>query len=220
MNDPTCIADARPLLRTLHLHTPVDAAYLDRVDAQLHAILYARLIAYRQRFLFARQRKALLLLAKGLSVLGLLAALLSVVIEAPSFRPVSLGLVLVFVLLLALLWDTQKLAQRFATPSVRYWSKLARTHTNTMLRQARARAPFDAEYELRGDLAVYFRTGSTRADVAWTRRLRGHRLAADGFTLLFKKPLSLYPYAIFLHVPSGDFDAHLDAVGCRSLGPV
>lgn len=206
----------------LHLSTPVDAAYLDRVQAQLQPILYARQLAHRQRYIFPRLTVRLLATARLLSASGLLLALSMQWFGNPQFHGMPLNLLFAafFASMLAWLWHPQRLAQRISTPSPRFWNRIARSRTTTLLMRARKRAPFLAEYELRGDMAVYFRTSAARADVAWTRRLAGYRLAADGFTLLFKKAGAPNPYAIILHAPADQLDGYLDALGVAALTDV
>jgi hypothetical protein len=206
----------------LRLRSSIDAGYLERIAPALQAIFYQRLIAQRARFQFFRQyRYRAMVAVKCLSALGLALSLVFIATGGLRYQGarVDLAFLLFFGLMLALAWNPRRMTDWLATPSRPYWSGLAKRHTNTLLKKARASVPFVAEYELRGDLIVYFRLRGGRAEVAWTRRLHGHRLGGDGFTLLYKMETSVAPYMIILHAAPDALDTHLDGLGIGPLAP-
>lgn len=198
------------------LRSTVDAAVLERVAPQIEAILLGRLMAHRARFVRPyRARPRLLAFAGRCCMAGLLVALAFTASGGLEFGPYRLDLLfaLFFVVGLALTFTLPRFEAWVRAPWPAWWRRLARRRTDAMLADARARAPFDAQYDSDGDMLTYTRIHHDGegeiADVQWRRSLARQAVQGDGFTLLFEDGRALVPSAIVLHPPSAAFDALL-----------
>lgn len=207
----------RPVCQ-LRLKTHISGEFLDRVETELLAILHDCLMAHRSRFIYPKFRQFLFSLLKPLSILGL-SVTFFLIATCRNLYTIRLGIACgtFFAVTLALSWNKNKLAEKLDEFYRPYWKWLAKTRVKSMLRIARKMAPFDAEYDFRGDLAAYYRTTNESAKFVWVRRLKGFRLAGSCFTLFFKKEKSIYPYAIILHEASAEFESYLEEAGMRPI---
>jgi glutaredoxin len=176
-------------------------------------------LAHRDRFSYSRIQRALFGVAKFFGLLGLAFCLSELTINHANFKFIAttLGYALFFLLALVLTWNPAVLARKRKAMFERYWARLAEKHASRVLRKAKKAAPYCAEYDLRGDLAVSYRSRDGKSDPAWTRRLSGYHDIRDGFTLLYKTEKSPYPYALIFHGESAELHAYLNEVGMRSL---
>jgi len=227
----------------LHLSTRVDAAFLDRAQQELEAVLQARMtaafvrraLAWRPRALrhgtaFARWRLLRVVGSRawviGLSALSL--AWLYFVLEAApgadllGSREADLGLGAAG---LAAAWFPHR---RWAAWVDRYTARpprsrlvglMARLNARTLLRQARRAAPFEAQYRLDGTRAVYARIAGDRRSVVWERTLAGWRHSGEHVTLLFKTETAEMPDCLILHDAPASFETHLAAHGIKACLP-
>ncbi len=204
-------------MRELRLTTQITADFLDRVESELISIFHDCLMAHRRRFMHPGFYSVLFALGKLLSASGLALSFLLCAMGGFIYHSVRIDVVfiLLFSLLLAVFWNKQKRMDKLWTSYRPYWMWLARKRANRMLKAAKKTAPFAAEYDFRGDLAVYYRTKNESAEFVWARKIKGFHLAGSGFTLLFKKQGAIYPYAIILHAPSTEFESYVDESGVR-----
>ncbi len=70
------------------------------------------------------------------------------------------------------------------------------------VKKARKLTPFQAEYDIKGDLITYYRAKDDVWKLAWTRRLKGVAIHGQSATLFFRKWTSIQPTMVILH---GDF---------------
>ncbi|GGB82579.1 hypothetical protein [Pseudoduganella buxea] len=208
------------------LRSTVDAAALERMAPALEAILLGRLMAHRARFVKPYQpRPRLAAFIKRCCVAGLLLSLAFTASGGLEFGPYRLDLLcaVAFVAILALSFVPPRLEAWVRRPWHRYWHHLARVRTNTILKAARASAPFDAQYDIDEGQLRYTRIrgddGEGNAQVQWRRPLAGIAVPGPGFTLLFKHARALGPTLIVLHAPSAAFDAMLARHGVHCLPP-
>ena len=68
-----------------------------------------------------------------------------------------------------------------------------------MLAHARKRAPFQAQYSIKGDLIAYFCGKNDNWQQLWSRRLKGYAILGQHVAVLFRKPTSLYPMMLIMH---------------------
>jgi len=206
-------------MKQFRLTKKVDADFLTQTEAVLYSIFRQRLLAYRDRFNYPKIYRASFGIAKLASLLGLTVSLAALTNSDVTFQSAGqwLGLILFFLLSLALTWDAKRLEATRRKLFGPYWAWLAKKNAGRLLKRARKVAPFVAEYDFRGNLAVYYRTQHETSDLAWARRLSGHRIVGNGFTLFYKTEKSLQPYAIILHEPSIELDLYLDELGIRSI---
>ncbi len=211
------------------LKATIDADEIARVDGALKAALLHQLLADRAR----RMARADILrrfgwtsaeaanIAKWLSVAGMVMALAFTVTGGLEFHGQRADLVfeLFFATMIAW-WSVVPRAMAWMhAPWQAYWHHFASVKANSLLKKARAIARFEARYEFQDDSVAYFRSVGGHAEFAWRRRLHGLRVSGAGFTLLYKKPTSRFPYAIFLHQPSTQFDELLDGLAVRPMAP-
>lgn len=207
-------------MKQFQLNTNITVDFLTQVETALVSIFHERFLVYQDRFHYRRIQRTLLVIVKFLSLLGLVALLLTLAIDHASFKSdgEAIWLIGVFLLLLALTWAPKKLEEkrrRFFRP---YWTWLSKRYAKGLLKKAKKIAPFVAEYDFRGDLATYYRTKNEKSQCVWTRKIHGYRLSGSGFTLFYKKEKSLHPYAIVLHDSAKEFELYLDALEIRPLG--
>jgi hypothetical protein len=82
--------------------------------------------------------------------------------------------------------------------------KRARRQADRCVKAARRLAPFEAEFDFRGDLLLYLRGKEDLWQLAWSRRLgrfreRGVAVQAGSVTAIFRRPRSLGPSVVILH---------------------
>lgn len=198
----------------LHLRSTVDGAALERMAPHIEAILLGRLMAHRARFVRPyRPRPRLIAFAGRCCMAGLLVALAFTASGGLAFGPYRLDLLfaLCFVAGLALTFTLPRLDAWVRAPWPAWWQRLARRRTDAILKEARAMAPFDAQYDSDGEHLTYTRIhhdgGQDIATVQWRRSLARMPVAGDGFTLFFEHERALLPALIVLHPPSAAFDA-------------
>ncbi|MGZ3241395.1 MAG: glutaredoxin family protein [Burkholderiaceae bacterium] len=202
-------------MNQFRLNTNVTSDFLAQIEPELRSIIHARLLDIQKRFSYPKISRALLEIARLLSLLGL-AAMLWHVTANWSLRSLAsaLGYILFFTLILVLAWNPKSLAQRRFP---QYWSWLAKRRTRGMLKRATRLAPYISDYEFRGDLATCYRTKDDKSTCAWMRRMSGCRIDSRGFTLLYKKEKSLHPYAIILHDSSMELESYLEGLGIKAI---
>jgi hypothetical protein len=215
--------EGSPLPR-LNLIAWVDRPVLDQVRLHLIDTLYTHKLAGRRRYIarfsFPRFRTAICYLGMVDCALGFAFVLWYVSAGLPSPIPGSHPLLeallfgFVFIVCWIRLW--RRPGRR---PWRRYWRYLARVETDRMLKQARAAAPFSAEYTVIGRELVYMRVFEADVRFQWRRRLRGWSLEGAGYTLLFKKQWSWAPYGIILHPPCAELNACLRQAGVQPIVP-
>ncbi len=149
-------------------------------------------------------------------MIGLLLALGYTAYGGISFRGIRLDLWFAgfFALLLPFGWFINMDRTNESRPLYKW---LARPYTRPLFRTARKRAPFTAEYEFRGDLVVYFRITGDKSEVVWHNRMYGVSCSGNGYTMLYKNSRSFKPHALFLHHPSAEFNALLEALGITPM---
>lgn len=216
-------------MNQLQLKTDISTDGLAQIEVELVSIFYECLMKYRSRIIHHRIPRLLSAAVKPLCLLGLLLSLLGSIASGVVFTYmefdyvfscfflIQLLFVLFFLFMLVLFWDKNKAEQRYSKIYVPYWMWLAKLRASSMLKVAKKTAPFTAEYDFRGDLAVYFRTKNEAAAFVWSRRIKGFHLAGSRFTLLFKKEKSNYPYAIILHDLSGALESYLTELGIQAF---
>jgi hypothetical protein len=72
------------------------------------------------------------------------------------------------------------------------------------MRVAKRFAPYEADFDLKGDLLTYARGKEGEWQYAWHRKLskfraRGIAVQSDSVTVVFRRPTSLVPSMVILH---------------------
>ena len=87
---------------------------------------------------------------------------------------------------------------------------------------ARKRAPYKAEYDIKGGSVSYYREKDGELKLVWTRKLEGVAIQGDFATVIFKKWTSFIPAIVILHK---DFEVVRKSLGeqkidCRLFGDI
>jgi hypothetical protein len=206
--------------RRLQLNTHVTADFLARVEPELVSVFLDCLMSSSGRFYDSKSLAALFMAVKLLSAFGLALSLYLVMMGGAIYRSVRLDLVLAafFCLMLFWYWNKEKSVARIQARYQRVWRWLARKQARRILKVAFKTAPFDAEYDLRDDWLAYYRSKNGKYAFAWARQLSGLRVTGNGFTLFYKKKVTIHPHAIVLHDPSAALASYLNASGVRNVG--
>ncbi|MFZ6743667.1 hypothetical protein ACO0LC_10610 [Undibacterium sp. JH2W] len=213
-------AEQEPSQAQLQLKTSITPAFMQALEVELQQILHGRFMALRQRMMPANTVARLRTVVKYLSLLGLSLCLLMFVMGGMLFHGVRVdaAFTVFFLGMLVLHWDKNKRPTWSEKLFMPYWNWLAKNSTNRMLKIAKASAPFSAEYHFQGNTASYHRVSSTGSMQAWKREIRHVYLPGQRISLLFKKPSSIYPYAIILHEQPQELAAYLEGLGLGRIG--
>jgi hypothetical protein len=203
-----------PMSQSFSLQSHVDAALLDRVESECDAILWHQRQRYNQHWYQSRQFTRV---TTGLRIFGLVVSGLGIAVSlyylvCRQFLPQWLFLVF-FVLAGIFFLFLPKLQARI----VRRMQKAGRPACRRMARRyvgrARKRAPFEAEYTIRGDLVSCYREKDGLHKQAWSRRIRGYVFVGEHVALVFRKPSSLFPRMLILGSDPEALAAALDDLG-------
>jgi hypothetical protein len=204
-------------MEQLRLRTEIDRDFLAGVEGRLTEIYHRRFLEFRDRYRVGRTALALLAV-KLLSMAGLAVTIAALLIDRSALGPLPLasGFMLFFLLALVLTWNPHRAEERLTRLLDPYWRWLATTSARGLIKRAIKVAPFAAEYDFRGDLAVYYRTFADKSSMVWRRYIKGWRLSGPGFVLLYKTEKSLHPYGIILHASPDELEAYLEHLGVRA----
>ena len=200
--------DAAPT-QELQFRLHVDAAHCDRAAQGLRTMAIHQYRSQVRRFeaigWFERMRAVLVKLSPAIAVLLLVLAVVAGSLGAMqrTSRGVLFGLTvlllleaIVFVLITLRFQGTNTWVRtRFET----WFGNRALAH----MRKARQAAPFEAVYDLRGELLAYSRVKDGQWTLRWHRQLgkyraRGVCLRTPGLLVVFPKPGSVVPVVLVL----------------------
>ena len=136
----------------------------------------------------------------------------------PSHRGIWFALAAILFLEAVALWLLSSRADRFGTGLRLRFESLFGNRAAARMRKTRQAAPFEAVYDLRGDLLTYSRVQQGQWMHRWHRRLgllrpRGVALRTPGLLAIFGKPGRVVPAIVIL---TADDDAMAAAI--RALG--
>ena len=186
----------------------VDAAHCERASAALTQILRSR-AEFRAKQRYAawwnpRLAKWARIFALVTAVFGLAVTLSLRLFDTSDWaRPPSAWFIPVFSAFIVFMLLQPRLEGPLRDWSFRVASLgIGRTVARVM-REASRLAPFEADYELKGDLMVYCRGKDANWRLGWSRNLGkirpgGHAVQAESLTVLFRKPTSVLPWAVIL----------------------
>lgn len=220
MHTPDPLAKHPPVLR---LRMLIDAPTLERIAPELEAAFHTRLLANRVRGgvelrlqeselkmqqAFAQAPKLHILMVWG-SAIGLLVALAFAANGGLKLHGVRLDIVcmIFFGLIFALLALLPRVITWQQQPWEWLWRKMARRLVARQLKSARALAPFEAQYDLDGNVVTYTRITNSASTVRWSRTLTGPGIFGNGYSLFFD-PAPSMQCVLLLHAP----DARLAAL--------
>ncbi len=195
----------------IRLRKTITAEFLEQTEPQLVSLIHERLIEFRKRHLSSTIYRLAISIIKPVTILGVLASLCLIYLGGHLlFAIVSLTF---FAIVLVLFWDKDKVEARTVAIGKRYWHWHAAVHAKRMLKVAKRTAPFNAEYDFRGDLLTYYRTTDTRSELGWARRIAGIRYGGNGFVLIYKSAKSFYPNTLILLDSSDVPISYWDEIG-------
>lgn len=220
MHTPAPLAEHLPVLR---LRTLIDASALERIAPELEAAFHARLLANRVRGgverrlqeselkmqqAFAQAPRLHVMMVWG-SAIGLLIALAFAASGGLWLHGYRLDIVCMvfFGLIFGLLALLPRIIIWQQRPWEWLWRSMARRLVDRQLKSARALAPFEAQYELDGNVVTYTRITKTASTVRWSRSLTGPGIFGNGYSLFFD-PAPSMQCVLLLHAP----DARLAAL--------
>lgn len=209
-------------MQTLKLQSDITAEFLAATEEQLAAIILQRLTerTNRMRMSFFQQKVVpwLAVIIRVLCVFLLIVTLPGFFMEESFCNSLTTNFFLSAFSagMLWLFWDLKKLDAKLNVFNERTNAWAAKKHAKMILRQVNKLAPFQAEYDFRGDLVVYYRIKNDAALFAWSRKIKGFFIVGQGFTLLYKNEKAPYPYAVLFH-ESDELANYLIAQNCPQL---
>jgi hypothetical protein len=187
----------------------VDADHCQRAADELYGILRIQQRGFAERWNAARTTRVIIGVARWVGLIGSLLGLFIVgallyfdtrewAVQPPVwYLPVFVAFFLFFAF-----------TSRFVA-GLHRWSygradKRARRQADRCVSQARRLAPYEAEFDFRGDLLLYLRGKEGVWQLAWSRLLgkfreKGLAVQAERVTVVFKRPKSLEPAVVILH---------------------
>jgi hypothetical protein len=186
----------------------VDSAHCQRAADELYEVLLAQERAFLARWHAARGMGAIVKIAR---VVGFVASLLGLVLISPllyfdttswATQPPPWTIAL-FIAFAAFFVFQPRIATGIREWSLRSADKRARRHADKGLRMARNLAPFEADYDLKGDLLIYTRGGKDQWQLGWSQALAKFRVGGvavqmPSITVIFKRSSSLMPAVLIL----------------------
>ncbi len=77
--------------------------------------------------------------------------------------------------------------------------KVGEKQARILLKKAKKLAPYQAEYEINGDLINYYRVKNDSRKLAWSRKATGVAYYGNKTTLFFRKWNSILPRMLIFH---------------------
>src|SRR5262245_59336139 len=186
----------------------VDADHCQRAVDELSQIFRVQHRNFVERWNAARTTRVVIGVARWMGLIGSLLGLL--LIGALRYfdtrewatQP-ELGYIPLFAALLLFFVFTPWVVKRLQRWSFGRAERNARRQAEKCVKQARALAPYEAEFDFRGELLLYLRGKDGVWNLAWSRKLgkfreRGLAIQAENVTVIFPKPRSLSPEVIIL----------------------
>jgi hypothetical protein len=186
----------------------VDAAHCNRAADELNAILREQERAFVTRWHSSKLMSAAVKTARAagmsLSVLGLAlcSGLLYFDTRSWSTQP-SIWFIPTFVAVFPIFLFQPRIERRVREWSLGRADRRARRNAERAVRAARRLAPFEADYDLKGDLLVYSRGKDGAWRLTWSRMLRkfqprGVAFQSASVTAIFRRSSSLVPSLVIL----------------------
>lgn len=183
----------------------IDSDLLDRAEEEAFHILLEQRLAFNDRWYtrpsVIKAMSFLRILGLSISVLGALISIVAVTMT-PAWCPAWMQFeifILIFVLAAFLFYYLpsidRSIKDRVKNISINSCMKLA----GKCVKAARNAVPYQAEYEIKGDLISYYRGSNDVWELAWSRRLKGVVIHGESITIFFRKWTSIQPVMIVLH---------------------
>lgn len=193
----------------MKIKSNIDLRLVDRAEEEAFQILLKRRLSFNDRWhsrpSVLKAVSILRIIGLSLSILGALITIVSVTVK-PDWCPTGLkaGVFILFFILAGVLFYFLPAFDR----SIKGWVKKTATNSCRRLakkcvKAARKAAPYEAEYDIKGDLISYYRGQNDDWQLAWSRKFKGVAIHGKSTTLFFRKWTSIQPIMVVLHK---DFD--------------
>jgi hypothetical protein len=187
----------------------VDADHCQRAADELYGILRTQQLGFTQRWNTARTTRVVSGVARwvgligSLSGLALVGALLYFDTQEWAVQP-SAWYLPMFAAFFVFFVFTPRVVVGLQRWSFGFADKRVRRVADRCVREARRLAPYEAEFDFRGDLLIYLRGKDGVWNLAWSRmvskfRERGLAIQGESVTVLLKRPTSLGAAIVILH---------------------
>jgi hypothetical protein len=186
----------------------VDAVHCQRAADELYEMLWRQEREFLERYnslgLVKRVPRVLSVLGLLLSIVALLLCVASLAFDSSMWwrRPETWAIPL-FIALAVMFIFSARLRDRLQSWAFRVAQRRARRRADKLVKVARNLAPYEADFDVKGDLLVYSRGKEGDWQLAWSRKLskfrtRGVAVQASNVTAIFRKPRSFVPSIVIL----------------------
>lgn len=186
------------------IQSRIDSGLLDRIEQECFEMLYQQRLLYNERWysspLYIKTISILRWLGLSLSILGITLCVFYLVYprSCPKWF-LAEAYLLFFVLVGVLFYYFPRIQARYHARVKNAGKRSCQKMARRMLAHARKQLPFDAKYEVHGDLISYSRGKDDQWQRVWRRKAKGFALLGRNAALLFRRPTSLIPTMLILH---------------------
>jgi len=183
----------------------VDADCCARAIEELYAMLLRQEVAFRDRW---RANARIQFAQNFLRVVGMVLSLVGLglavwMLTQSRLSAYKISLVAIFIAFFAILNFLPRWLPRLQSWTARRSENRCRRRAQKSFKGALKLVPYEAEYDVKGDLVVYSRGKDGEWNVAWHRKLskfreRGMALQSPNLTVIFRKPNSFLPEILIL----------------------
>jgi hypothetical protein len=207
----------------------VDAVHCQRAADELYDMLWQQEREFLERYyslgLVKKVPRVLSVLGLLLSIVALLLCVASLAFDSYMWwrRPEAWAIPLFIALALMFVFFA-RLRDRLQAWTFQVVQRRARRRADKLVKVARKLAPYEAEFDVKGDLLVYSRGKDGNWQLAWSRKLskfrnKGVAMQASSVTAIFRKRRSFVPSVVILQIdPTWVSEALQDAgVACKPI---
>lgn len=195
----------------MKIRNSIDHKLIDRAEAESYQILLNQNLSYANRW-NSKVRPILRRFGISLCLMGIVISLFGIVIVRNNIKcsfylgasttPLVLY-ALIFVLILIFYYILPKSKNSISNWHKNIYAISCKRTARSCVKNAKKLAPFEAEYDIDGELISYYRWSDDSKTFVWSRKLKGVAIHGTSVTLLFKKWTSVSPTMVILHQ---DFD--------------
>lgn len=183
----------------------IDLDLVDRAEEEAFQILLKQRLSFNDRWhskpSAIRAISLLRIIGLLLSILGVLLSTVAVTIKPDWYlTDFEAGVFVLLFILAGLLFYFLPAFDH----SIKNWVKKTATNSCRRLakkcvKAARNAAPYEAEYDIKGNLISYYRGQDDNWQLAWSRKLKGVAIHGKSTTLFFRRWTSIQPTMVVLH---------------------
>lgn len=194
----------------------INPELVTRAEQELYHILLQQRFAFNSRLYANKTLNNVIALLRlfGLVVTVLMAVLLLLFYGwytiTTSFSKEGAGYTILFIILAFIFYYLPELEKKAKKLSRKLNQRGCKKLAARCVKKAKKLAPYEAIYEIKGDLITYYRAitddKNLSWELAWSRRLKGVAIHGEYVTAVFNKPSSVQPVIILLHYDFGFFE--------------